>query len=801
MNNRFLNKLIFILFLFFVFGLNFIGNVLAENSLYEIRAKRVTYSDDSNLIIATGSAEAIDQFGKEIFSNEMVYNKKKSTIETNGNSIYLDGKGNKLFADTFFYDLNAKIIKAKQNVQYIDVDENIFEFTYFEYNENSENGIGKNLIANFKDESSAESKIAKIDNKNGFTTMLSSDDKKNFSNFAKTNKNFYTTCKKLEQSEKTIEARCADWSITSQKTLHDKNKRMLYHNNAVVRLRNIPVFYTPYFSHPDPSVKRMSGFLPPSTKNFENLGRTIKTPYFWAVDDDRDLTFTPILYLDENSIFLAEYRQQNKESNFYIDTSYSQGYKNLNKKDDSGNIINRTSGSRNHLFFGFAGKYENLLLTENDLNINIQRISQKNYLKVNQINTEFVKEDDNSLKNNIQLNSYTGSKRIEFEAAIYEGLATEARNQKYSYTIPSIKYWDFFRKGSYNFNFSNSIIAQNLSGDSSKANQINEINLVSDQKVYKILDGVSHVFKSSLSNINSYNQNISGEKENLSSDANVIFGLENTYPLIKYNKDFSREEVLTPKIFTKYTPGDMNNASNSGKIISYGDIYSMNRISLSNPDTGISLGYGLEYEINKKNPENQVFMNGKLALGQVLRGKKLKQMPTISSLGETKSDFAGEVAFHFDKSTLLQADKKKEIESKFEQGFKINYNYILNNNLNKILKSDFLTSYGNKKNELTAKYYETHDVGNQQYGDLQYTRKFDNFLNISVGVRKNFEEEFTESNYINLFYDSDCLTVGLSLAKQFYSNSEVKKSNNFILSIALKPFGSPIAPNLTDLVK
>ena len=229
-----------------------------------------------------------------------------------------------------------------------------------------------------------------------------------------------------------------------------------------------------------------------------------------------------------------------------------------------------------------------------------------------------------------------------------------------------------------NFNFSNSIIAQNLSGDSSKANQINEINLVSDQKVYKILDGVSHVFKSSLSNINSYNQNISGEKENQSSDANIIFGLENTYPLIKYNKDFSIEETITPKIFSKYTPGDMNNASNSGKIISYGDIYSMNRISLSNPDTGISLGYGLEYETSKKNQENQVYMNGKFALGQVLRGKKLKQMPSTSTLGETKSDFVGEASFNFDRNKLLYPDKENKMEPKNEQVLKIDYNYILN---------------------------------------------------------------------------------------------------------------------------
>ena len=36
---------------------------------------------------------------------------------------------------------------------------------------------------------------------------------------------------------------------------------MLYHEGVLVHIRNVPVFYTPYFSHPDPSVKRKRGFL------------------------------------------------------------------------------------------------------------------------------------------------------------------------------------------------------------------------------------------------------------------------------------------------------------------------------------------------------------------------------------------------------------------------------------------------------------------------------------------------------------------------------------------------------------
>ena len=43
---------------------------------------------------------------------------------------------------------------------------------------------------------------------------------------------------------------------------HDRKKKTIFYNNAVIKVYDIPIFYTPYLSHPDPSVDRRSGFLP-----------------------------------------------------------------------------------------------------------------------------------------------------------------------------------------------------------------------------------------------------------------------------------------------------------------------------------------------------------------------------------------------------------------------------------------------------------------------------------------------------------------------------------------------------------
>ena len=61
--------------------------------------------------------------------------------------------------------------------------------------------------------------------------------------------------------------------------LHD-NKKKIYYENALIKVYNIPVFYIPKISHPDPTVDRGSGFLPPSYSDTKNLGEGLKIPYF-----------------------------------------------------------------------------------------------------------------------------------------------------------------------------------------------------------------------------------------------------------------------------------------------------------------------------------------------------------------------------------------------------------------------------------------------------------------------------------------------------------------------------------------
>ena len=110
-------------------------------------------------------------------------------------------------------------------------------------------------------------------------------------------KNIFTLCGYRENDK------CPPWSIQSTKMLHNSEKKTVYYDNALLKIYDIPIFYFPKLSHPDPSVDRRSGFLLPSYSDTKNLGSSISIPYFFAINQDKNFTLTNKLYASENPLF------------------------------------------------------------------------------------------------------------------------------------------------------------------------------------------------------------------------------------------------------------------------------------------------------------------------------------------------------------------------------------------------------------------------------------------------------------------------------------------------------------------
>ncbi len=137
---------------------------------------------------------------------------------------------------------------------------------------------------------------------------------------------------------------CADegdtrplWQIKAVKVTHDKKKRRLYYEDAVLEILGVPVMWTPKFSHPDPTVKKASGFLPLDIQTTRNLGFYAAAPYYHVFNDSKDATITPILTSKEGLILAGEYRQHIGSGQFKFGGSVTYA----DERDDNNNLTGR----------------------------------------------------------------------------------------------------------------------------------------------------------------------------------------------------------------------------------------------------------------------------------------------------------------------------------------------------------------------------------------------------------------------------------------------------------------------------
>jgi LPS-assembly protein len=108
----------------------------------------------------------------------------------------------------------------------------------------------------------------------------------------------YTPCKHCEDRDPL-------WSLHARHMLNDDATHIAAFTDAHLRFFGVPVLYIPYFYLP---TKRSSGFLPPLISGSKELGSYIGVPYYWALDESKDLTLTPFAMTKGGWMLAEEYR-------------------------------------------------------------------------------------------------------------------------------------------------------------------------------------------------------------------------------------------------------------------------------------------------------------------------------------------------------------------------------------------------------------------------------------------------------------------------------------------------------------
>ena len=108
------------------------------------------------------------------------------------------------------------------------------------------------------------------------------------------------------------------WQVKGARIIHDQTEKMLYFENAQLEFFGVPMAYLPYFSTPDPTVKRKTGFLMPGFSSVTGYGFGVDTPFYWAIAPDYDATFTPRITTRQGVLLQGEFRQRMINGSYQI---------------------------------------------------------------------------------------------------------------------------------------------------------------------------------------------------------------------------------------------------------------------------------------------------------------------------------------------------------------------------------------------------------------------------------------------------------------------------------------------------
>ncbi len=138
------------------------------------------------------------------------------------------------------------------------------------------------------------------------------------------------------------------WQLKAEQVVHDKELQIVEYRDTTMEIDGVPVLWTPYFSHPDPSVKRASGFLVPDVGFGNILGFHTTIPYYWVLGPDKDLTLRPIITTSAGVVLDGEYRQRFGNGTMTNEASIEAG--SGRQTASAGNIGPPTGSVRWHLF-------------------------------------------------------------------------------------------------------------------------------------------------------------------------------------------------------------------------------------------------------------------------------------------------------------------------------------------------------------------------------------------------------------------------------------------------------------------
>ena len=712
------------------------GNIRVENleENIDIFSDELIYFRNDEKIILKKNVKINLEKKLLLETEKIIYDKIKKQIIIDNFSTFKDYYGNKISSEKSQFLLSQKLLK----IDTVNMTDNISNKYFFQ-----------NAIVDFKNNEIIGDDVKVDFFKSSFGNMendprlrgnyLYSDN-----NISVIKKGVFTTCKKNKDE-------CPPWQFKAQEIKHNKTKKTIYYKNAWLEIYDKPIIYFPRFFHPDPTVKRQSGFLMPRFESSSSLGDSLSIPYFKVISDSKDITFTPKIYSENEGLFQNEYRQENKNSSHITDLSIKKESKN----------------SKSHFFSNTLAKLKLSFFESSELEVNIETTSNDSYLKSHKINSEIT--NNNSLLNSFL--TFRGNNEdlyLEAKMEAYEDLTKEQSSDKYQYLLPSFEISKNFNN---NLNLVSNGYHKNYDTNIFEKVLINDLRYTSAPKIYS--NGFVNKFNVLFKNITSDSDNSEEYTNNFRSQnfGSILYNI--SYPMKKEGNKL--DNFLSGKASFMYSPNKNKNLKNLDRKIDFKNVFTHNRLGLNDSlEGGQSLTLGGEFKITDKQ-NNSILTTG---LASVIRDKNEEKLPRSSTINNKTSDIIGSLNF------------------KPNSNFNFDYNFSVDNDLNS-------TNYNLIKADLTINKFvtsfeflqEDDEIGNENHYSNEVKLLLNNSNSLKYRTRRNKKTDLTE--YYNLIYEykNDCLTASIQYNKDYYSDKDLKPNEEIFFTISIMPFSSINSPS------
>lgn len=222
-------------------------------------------------------------------ADQVVYDDDADTVTAIG-SVQIYYKGNALSARRVTYVRGPRRVIAEGDVRLVDKDGNVLTSPKLDVTDGFAQGFVESLRIDTIDRSRFAAESAT--RTGGDVTVFE--------------KGVYSACQTCVHEPQ----KPPFWQIKAARIVHKQQEKTVYYEDARLEMMGVPIAWVPYFSHPDPSEKRKTGFLMPRVIDSNALGLGVQVPFYWAPVADWDATFAPVALSRQGLLLDAELRHR-----------------------------------------------------------------------------------------------------------------------------------------------------------------------------------------------------------------------------------------------------------------------------------------------------------------------------------------------------------------------------------------------------------------------------------------------------------------------------------------------------------